>query len=183
VTRLHACLAELALVRLDIEIARQHSEEAIALADEIGNAESQLEGRLFLALALAGDELDTSLSLANQALEICHNAKLLTEESHCHRVLGKLHTTAGHYDEAERHLGMATELSKKRKTPYQHGLALLELGRLYQAWALAEVSSRTERFAKALVILTEAVGEFRMLGAKHDLQMTLDALSGGQVDK
>jgi tetratricopeptide (TPR) repeat protein len=170
-------MAELALIRPDLALAIRHAGQALALADEIGSSEIQVQARCCLARSLAGVELETSSGLAGQALKMAQAAKLQAEEANCYRTLGILSGRAGRYDKAETYLRSSVELSAKQNDPYRQGLALLELGRLYLALAQAGDSCDTNWPAQASSILTEAAEKFEALGAAYDLQVTRQALS------
>jgi tetratricopeptide (TPR) repeat protein len=170
-------MAELALIRPDLELAKGHAEEALGLADEIGSSEIQVQARCCLALSLAGTELETSLGLAGQALEMAQEAKLQAEEANCYRTLGILARRAGRHDEAETYLRSSVELSAKQNDPYRQGLALLELGRLHFDLAQADDAPDMTITDQAASSLNEATEKFEALGAEHDLQLAQLALN------
>jgi tetratricopeptide (TPR) repeat protein len=169
-------MAELALIQSDFDLAERQAEEALGLADEIGSLEIQVQVRCCLALALAGPELETSLGLAGQALELAQAAKLQVEEANCYRTLGILAGRAGRYDQAETCLREAVELSARQNDPYRQALALLELGRLYLALVQADDAPDTTMTAQAASSLAEAAEIFEDLGAEHNLQLALNQL-------
>jgi class 3 adenylate cyclase/Tfp pilus assembly protein PilF len=170
-------MAELVLIQPDLELCKKYAEEALALADEIESTEIRVQARCCLAVALAGTERETSLGLAGRALELAQEAKLQAEEANCYRTLGSLFRRAGRHDEAETYLRDSVELSAKQNDPYRHGLALLELGRLYLDLAQTDGSSNTTLLARAASSLNEAADKFEALGAAYDLQVTRQVLS------
>jgi class 3 adenylate cyclase/Flp pilus assembly protein TadD len=172
----HVNMAELALIQPDLELATRHAEEALALADGIGSSEIQVQARCCLALASAGDKLETSLDVADQALKMAQEAKLLAEEANCYRALGILSGQAGRHAEAETYLRDSVDLSANQNDPYRQGLALLELGRLYLALARADDCSDTSWPDRASSTLAEAAEKFDSLGAAYDLQLVQLAL-------
>jgi adenylate cyclase len=173
----HVNMAELALIRTDLEIARDHAEKALSLADDIGSSEIRVQARCSLALSLAGDEFEMSLKIADQALQLAREAELVAEEANCQRVLGIIAARAGQYDPAESHLRSSVDLSAKQNDPYRQGLALLELGRLYQIAAPDGEQAAESGPTKATPILKEAAEKFAMLGAEYDLKLVQMVLS------
>jgi tetratricopeptide (TPR) repeat protein len=170
-------MAELALMQSDLELAKGQAEEALALAEEIGSSEIQVQARCCLALALAGDQPETSLDVAEQALKMAQEAKLQAEEANCYRTLGILAGRAGRYDQADTYLREAVERSAQQNDPYRQALALLELGRLYLALAQADEAPDTTTIAIAMSSLAEAAEKFEALGAEHNLQLAQLALN------
>ena len=118
-----------------------------------------------------------SLDMADQALKMAQEAKLLAEEANCYRTLGILSGHAGRYAEAETYLRDSIVLSARQNDPYRQGLALLELGRLYLSLIQANDSADTSWPARASSTLAEAAEKFEGLGAEYDLQLVQLALS------
>ena len=93
------------------------------------------------------------------------------------RVLGILEAQVGQFSQAEGHLRESIELSIEHNVRYWQGLALLELGRLYQRQVQIDQAVAGDWRAKAQQSLNEAAEIFETLGAGHDLQLTRQALS------
>ncbi len=177
----HVGLAEISLIQSNLKEAQQHIDEALAIADDIGSSEIQIQARRFLALTLAnnGEELQAGLKVAAKALTMSQEAKLLTEEANCYRVLGILYAHAGQYTEAETYLQDSATLSLEQNDPYRQGQALLEMGRFYLTRAQADPSLEVDWKTKALAVLNEAADRFEALGAAYDLHLTQTVL--GQI--
>lgn len=169
----HVNLAYLALVQSNSVEAATHIQIALTLADAIGSTEIQVPARWCLALVKAEQEgqLETSLKLAEQALEMAKTMHFMEGEIDSLRVLGILLTQAGQYSQAETCFRDSIELSLKQNTRYRYSLALHELGRLYACLTQADQPNSDEWRAKALKLLNEAAGLFKTLGAVHNLHL------------
>jgi hypothetical protein len=77
---------------------------------------------------------------------------------------------------AESLLRESVDLCVQRNDPYRQGLALLELGRVYQRLAHASNLAQVEWQTRAVATLEEAAEKFESLGAAYDLEMTRVAL-------
>jgi tetratricopeptide (TPR) repeat protein len=150
---------------------------AFGLLSAAGEDEAiQVRWLLALVRAETGD-LQQGLDYATHALQMARAAGVSEQESECLRVLGHIHSASGAYTEAETLLRTSIDLCRQRNDPYQQGLALLELGRLYQR--LLEADKRTERewYTLALTALNGAIKLFASLGANYDRVLAQEALS------
>jgi len=162
-------LAHLALIRADYpEAARlltaTHQHIAAAGEDE----SIQIDWLTALLHAYSGS-LNEGRRLAEQALAHARDAGLAEQESECLRVLGQICLLAGEPDAAEQLFQAAIDLCRRRDDPYQRGLALLELGRLYLHRENHPQHSRSELQTLAHAALSGAAGLFEQLGAGYDL--------------
>ncbi|WP_410960363.1 hypothetical protein, partial [Salmonella sp. SAL4431] len=69
---------------------------------------------------------------AEQALHMARAAALSEPESECLRVLGTLHARGGDTQAAEARFHESIAACRQRNDAYREGLALLELGQLYE---------------------------------------------------
>lgn len=177
-------LGHLAVIQSRFEEAAAHIEMALELADAAGESEA-IQARWLLALIQTerGD-VQAGLKSAEQALQMAQTAGLTEAEADCRRVLGVLCARAGNYQRAEALLQEAVDLCLSLNAPYNQGLALLELGRLYRYLANDPVETdeaRLEWRAKALTALDEAIEKFERLGAAHDLELAQAEMDGLQT--
>ena len=171
-------LAHLALIEERFSDSARHAETALTLSDNIGSTENQIQARWILALIRAeAGELEKGLEMAEEALDKTRQTGLAEKESECLRALGILHRRGGHPTEAERRLQQSAELALSQADPYRHGLALLELGRLYQSLARTDHIKRASWRSKAEAALSDASQQFSSLGAAHDLSLTQRVLN------
>jgi tetratricopeptide (TPR) repeat protein len=169
-------LAHLALVQGHFQETATFAAAALSLAEAIGSPDIQVHARWILALVWAETEsLQAGLACAEEALQIAQATGPLDEEANCYRVLGILYARAGRYDTAETLLLQSIDLSVQLNNPYLQGLALLELGRVYQALADQVPASESQWSAKARDSLAQAIELFESLGAMHDLQLARTA--------
>lgn len=162
-------LAQLAVVQGRFAEAAAHVEAALGLSDSLGAYE--IQARWILALIQAEEDLQQGLTSAQEALRMARSAELTEEEADSRRVLGVLYARAGDYLEAEVLLRESVDLCLQLNAPYNKGLALLELGRLYGYLANSDGSGHNEWRVKALTVLSEASKQFETLGATYDLQL------------
>jgi predicted ATPase/class 3 adenylate cyclase/Tfp pilus assembly protein PilF len=164
-------LAHLAVIQRRFDQAAAHIAAAQVFMGAAGEDETaQMHWLLALIKAERGD-LEAGLESASQALQIASAAGLVEAEIESTRVLGALRGRAGDYVGAEALLRESAELCLKRNDPYRQGLALLELGRIYQHLAHPTNPMRAEWEAKGVQALSKAVERFKSLGAAHDLQI------------
>ncbi len=180
----HVNLAYLALVQSYFAEAATHIQTALTLSDAIGSTEIQVPARWCLALVQAEqeEELQTSLQLTEQALEMARTMHFMEGEIDSLRVLGILLNRVGQYSQAETCFRDSIELSLKQNTRYRRGLALYELGRLYANLAQADQPISDEWRAKALEVLNEAAELFKTLGAVHNLRLVQLSLRDIQAE-
>ncbi|MCA9971878.1 MAG: tetratricopeptide repeat protein, partial [Anaerolineales bacterium] len=175
----HSTLAQLALVQAQAPVALRHVQQALAIADEIGSQDIQAHGRSILALAQAetGD-VAQGMETAVQGIELAKSLGLSDKEADNLRALGILCARSGDMLEAETRLRESAELCRQINDPYRHGLALVELGRLYQGFAgQTDADARTNWPDKAQQVLLEAAALFEGLGARHDLDRARSLLA------
>jgi predicted ATPase/class 3 adenylate cyclase len=169
-------LAHLAVFQTRFQEAQDFAEQALDLAENIGSSENQIQASWLLALIRSEtDGMEKGLDLAWQALDLARQNGLRDMEADCLRVLGVLRARTGEWLEAETHFHESIEVCLQQKDPYRQGLALLEMGRLFQHLARAGDLAGTGWQARALEILQEASALFQQLGAAYDLKAT-DAL-------
>ena len=177
-----ASLAELALIQGRFEEALNRAERAVTLADTIESPEVQVYARWVLALVQAEqEELEPGLTLASEALDMARQAGFVEGEVDCLRVLGVLKAKAGDHQKAQVRIQDSAQLAQQYNDPYRQGLALLELGRAYQALAQTDQPSRLGWRTKAVVTLNQAIEKFNALGAAYQLQLAQTALSQLQI--
>ncbi len=169
-------LAHLAVLHSRFREARTLAEKTLDLAENIGSSENQIQAGWLLALIRSEtDGVEKGLDLAWQALDLARQSGLRDMEADCLRVLGVLRARTGEWLEAETHFHESIEVCLQQKDPYRQGLALLEMGRLFQQLARAGDLAGTGWQARALEILQEASALFQRLGAAYDLRAA-DAL-------
>jgi predicted ATPase/class 3 adenylate cyclase len=172
-------LARLAVAQSRFHEAVTHVEVALKLSENPGGLEA--EARWILALCQAENDVQQAITTAEEALQTARDAELTEAEANCCRVLGSLRARAGEYLEAELLLGESVDLCVQMNAPYNQGLALVELGRLYSHLADVDDASPAEWRGKALVAFSTAIDLFQSLGAAYDLQMAQDTLGQLQV--
>ncbi|MGB8508900.1 MAG: sigma 54-interacting transcriptional regulator, partial [Pyrinomonadaceae bacterium] len=148
------------------------SEEALALAERIGDRQAICDANLLLAEAyLAQGDPEKCDSLLKKVSELTEDAVgdlALTGEAQ--RMNGLLAMRRGNATAAAHHFGRGVSIFEILGDPYHSALVHFELGRAYAA------AGQTVRAAEAL---TSAVVIFRELGARLDLERAeraLDAL-------
>nr|MBA3531935.1 tetratricopeptide repeat protein [Ardenticatenales bacterium] len=83
---------------------------------------------------------------------------------------------AGHYQEAEEPLQSSAALAQQHKDPYREGLALLELGHLYQKLTHSAVMAYDQYYPRAETAFHASIARFTALGAAYDLWLAQGAL-------
>lgn len=180
--QVHVGMARLALIQSRFADAITHGEAALQMMDTVGAY--GVEARWIMALSRADKDVQRGLTEAEEALRIAQEAGLVEQEADCRRVLGTLRARAGNYLEAESLLRESVDLSLQTNTPYARGMALVELGRLYQRITRNQYAEREEWRARALGAYQEAIEQFRQLGAVYDVrivQTAIDALEARGV--
>jgi tetratricopeptide (TPR) repeat protein len=170
-------LGHLAVIQANFEAAASHMDVACGLLSAAGEDEAiQIRWLLALIRAETGDP-QQGLEYATHALQMARAAGLSEQESECLRVLGHIHSAAGAYAEAETHLRDSIDLCRQRNDPYQQGLALLELGRLYQRQIETDKRGDKDWGTLAHTALNGAVKLFKSLGANYDQGLAQEVLS------
>jgi len=160
-------LLQLAVIQSRFAAAATHAANARSLLPSVGDDEAtQLHWLHALVLAAEGD-LPGGLACATSALRLARAAGLSEQEPECLRVLGILHARNREYLEAEMLFHEAIDLCRQRNDPYRQGLALIELGRLYEGLSESDVAGATRSHALAAYCYAgELLGR---LGAAYDL--------------
>jgi tetratricopeptide (TPR) repeat protein len=164
-------LAQLAVIQSRFEDAASSIQAVLDMPDAAGKQQTAHALRLWGLVQAERDDLESGLASAERALALAQGAGLTATEADCRRVLGILRARAGDHLEAELQLHESIDLCNQVNAPYNKGLALLELGRMYLNLARTDGGAHTEWRAKALTALAEAVGYFDLLGAAHDLDL------------
>jgi tetratricopeptide (TPR) repeat protein len=170
-------LARLSVVQARFEDAAAHIQEVLSMPNAAGEDQNAQALWLWGLVQAERGDLEIGLTSATQALEMSRAAGLIVVEARCLRALGILHARAGDHLEAELSLRESIDLCIQVNAPYDQGLALLELGRMYLDVARMVSDAPAEWHAKALVVLHEAIDSFERLGAAHDLRTARTLLS------
>ena len=170
-------LAHLAFVQSRLPDAASYAEAALEQVGAGGSPEIQVQARWVLALVEAERDLAPALRVAERAYAEAKDAGPLEQEADCCRVLGALHGRAGDSSKAVALLHESIDVSRRRSDPYRHGLALLELGRVYQRLVYPGNPAREQWQAKSIEALSQAVETFERLGATSDLKQARAALA------
>jgi len=166
-------LLKLAVIQSDFAAAEQHVETVQGLLAAAGSEEAiQLSWLTALVWAARGD-LPQGLKCAQQALQLARAASLSELESECLRVLGMVRASAGDLIVAEALFYKSIAVCRQRNDVYRHGLALLELGRLYEQ--LSALGQSKQSSAQALEAYRDATELFKRLGANYDLDQAQTA--------
>ncbi|MBN2391901.1 MAG: tetratricopeptide repeat protein [Anaerolineae bacterium] len=173
--QVHVGMARLALIQSRFADAIAHADAGLQMMDTAGTY--GVEARWIKALSLAETDFLRSLSEVEAALRTAQEAGLTEQEADCCRVLGALHARTGNYLKAENLLRESVDLSLQANAPYARGLALMELGKLYEAITRDQQTEREEWRAKALNAYHEAAEQFHRLGAAFDLQSVQETIN------
>jgi tetratricopeptide (TPR) repeat protein len=172
----HIGLAHLAITESRFDDASRHIDLAASKPDVAGEDE-RIQIRWTLALLEAEhDDMAKGIESAKQAIQMAQEARLVELEAECRRVLGMLHRRAGEWVEAEHELQSSAALSAQGKDMYRQGLALHELGSLYEQRSHADTKNCEQWCAAACEAFAGAVDLFEQLGAKYDLRAAQAAL-------
>jgi tetratricopeptide (TPR) repeat protein len=165
-------LAHLAYIQSRLDDAERHIHEAQEQAEALG--EDHFLQLLLIQARIHAQTgaLQAGFELASQVLQMAQASGLSEEEVDAYRILGALYTHAADYGRAESLLQQSLELARERRNPYQQGVALLELGRLFEMQARERPQQRIKLLHKAEDVLAGAIEAFERLGAAYDLQMT-----------
>lgn len=166
-------MAHLAIVEQRYSDASASISAAEALLGAAGEDEAiQVRWMRALTLAAAGEQ-EGGEQLAAEALVMARSSGIAEQEVESLRALGHLQRLAGKQSAARETLTSLVAISEQRDDPYQHGLALLELGQL----ELDSDATGVEGRAVARGILEQANQLFDQLGAAHELQIVTRALA------
>jgi tetratricopeptide (TPR) repeat protein len=166
-------LLRLAIIQSRYEDAAAYAESAGQLLASAGNEEAIQLRWLWALLHSARGSPQLGLECAAQALDMARATGQLEQERESLRVLGSMRACCGEYTPAEALLREAIDLCRKQSDAYRQGLALLELGQLYERMSKAGQSGQVE--AQALGAYDEAVQLFERLGAIYDLRIAQEA--------
>jgi predicted ATPase/class 3 adenylate cyclase len=170
-------LAHLAVIQSRFDEAAARAQAVLDLSDAAGERLVIVARWLQALIQAETDDLQKGLEIAEQTLRTAEEAGLTEEVVDCRRVLGKLHTRAGNYREAETLLRESVHLGLELDSPYAQAQALLELGYTYQRRASVADSNRHRWQDEAFSVLKESAELFERLGAARDLQKARAALS------
>jgi len=157
--RVEMALAHLDLIEQRIEEASRRLDDVLA-SPELSNEHHIQAVWLKALLECNRGGVDQGISLASQARQIAKDANLLISEIESCLALATAHRCAKHYQDCERCLNEAIDLSGRANDPYRRALALLDLGELRQEENGADVG----KYA------AEASALFEKLGAKRHLE-------------
>jgi len=145
------------------------AEEALALAEGMGDRQAICESRLILAEAHLhnGDTAKCSAQLAKVSGETTESTTDLSFAGESHRLFGMLAMLQSDFPSAAQHFGSSVSIFDMLGDRYRAARAHTELGRAY-------ASSQPSR---AIEHLSRAVNAFRELGAKLD-QARAEAVLG-----
>ena len=166
-------LLKLAVVQGDFAAAEQHVETVQNLLTAAGSEEA-IQARWLIALVwTARGDLSKGLECAQQALQMARAAGLSELESECLRVLGVVRVRSGDLTVAEALFYKSIAVCRQRNDVYRHGLALLELGRLYEQ--LSALGRSKQAGVQALEAYRDAAELFKRLGASYDFNQAQKA--------
>jgi len=152
----------------DPEAALQQSQEALALAETIGDRQAICESRLIAAEAhLLGRDLDECARLLNLVnADTTDSATDLGFSGEAHRLSGMLAMSRADASSAAQHFGSSVSIFDMLGDRYRSARSHLELGRAY-------TSIMPDRAGEHL---SRALNSFRELGAKLDFSRAEEEL-------
>jgi tetratricopeptide (TPR) repeat protein len=165
--RAHTSLARLALFEGDQQEAIWHIQRAENLFAEIEHIEVELEW--VKASLYSPADVDQATEIAERAVELSRQRHQTEEEVNCLRILGVIRGREGQYLEAESLLRESMDLCLQTNMPYELGLALVSIGRLYAEISQRRQSNREQWLSRAIDMVQEAVEQFDSLGAAREL--------------
>jgi class 3 adenylate cyclase/tetratricopeptide (TPR) repeat protein len=144
-------------------------EEALEYLQRSQELFTEIGGRGFLTIVhrrqaaahLALGDLDTAEGLGLHSLELARELSMTQEEGAVLRVLGEIYRAKGQMTQAEEHLERSAEIFRDAGVQYEEARALYQL---------ANVWLETEDSDRILPALDRAIGQFKILGAKVDLE-------------
>ncbi|HAF22500.1 MAG TPA: hypothetical protein DCK93_06235 [Blastocatellia bacterium] len=162
-------LARCYLAMEDHARALEHGEEALTLAEGIGDRQATCDSRLILAEAFLrdGDNEKYSAQLEKLGEETTDSATDLGFAGESQRLMGIMAMLQSDFSAAAQHFGSSVSIFDMLGDRYRSARAHAELGRAY-------ASGQPSR---AMEHLSRAVNAFRQLGAKLDQTRTEAALA------
>src|SRR3977135_1009039 len=149
--------------------ALEKGQEALSLAEAIGDRQAVCESRLILAEAhlSSGDLSECAAELQKVSEQASDSSTDLHFTGEAQRLYGKLAMLQGDPDAAAQHFGRSVSIFDMLGDRYRAARAHYELGRAY---AIVQPN-------RAIEHLTRAVNTFRELGARMDLIRAEEALA------
>ncbi|MGC9349349.1 MAG: ATP-binding protein [Anaerolineae bacterium] len=173
--RAHTSLARLALSAGDQQEAARHIQRAETLFEEIEHVEVELE---WMKASLLGPVNPAqAVEVAERGLELARERHQTEEEVNCLRILGEIKGQVGQHLEAESLLRESMDLCLQTNMPYEFGLALSAMGRLYVAVSQKQQANQEQWLDRAREMVQRAVEQFEKLGAAVELDRAQDALT------
>ncbi len=169
--------AELALAYLDfledqVTDACRHLDSLLLYRDSISDGEVIQAQWLRALIECSQGSPERGVLLATEARQLARDSRLVDSEVDACRALGVAHARCENFEEAERYLAESADLADRRGDPYRRGLALLELGLLYER-AAGRQPSGVERWRGEVQKQVEEAGRlFRRLGARIEIART-----------
>ncbi len=157
------------LAMRDEDKALARGEEALTLAESIGDRQAICESRIILAEAhLLSDQTEKCTAELQEVLEASTDSAMdLGFTGEAHRLSGMLAMTAGDTASAAQHFGSSVSIFDMLGDRYRSARSHYELGCAY--------ASTTPR--RATEHLSRALSTFRELGARIDLERAQQALA------
>ncbi len=148
----------------DLSKAAENLEKCQQLFAELGTETYLVETLCSLAkLRILEEEPEAGLAFGQAALAAAEQQERLLALGTVNRVLGQAYRALQQRQKAEAYLVSSLDILEKQNTPYEQGLTLAELARLYR--------DENER-QKAAACCDRAITIFEALGAGHDLVVT-----------
>lgn len=158
--------AEIALAHLDV--LEQRLDEAwvhldgATLSPELISQDDHVQASwLKSMIESARGSVDAGMKTASDALRAARESQCVESQGDCYRALAYAQRRSKKYEEAERMLREAITLADQTGDLYRRGLALLDLGEMYQEDGRSDPARRS---------VAEAAQLFATLGARFDLE-------------
>ncbi|HID92978.1 MAG TPA: tetratricopeptide repeat protein, partial [bacterium (Candidatus Stahlbacteria)] len=126
-------------------------------------------------LYLNNNEYDNALKLCESAIDIAITNNLRLEEANARRVLASVYGTIGEIEKAKENFAKGIALLEELGAKYELGRILLDTGYWILDKGLEEIE--INGIKGSLSFLNRAKEIFERIGAKMELQKTLDAIS------
>lgn len=152
--------------------ACRHLDSLLLYRDSISDGEVIQAQWLRALIECSQGSPERGVLLATEARQLARDSRLVDSEVDACRALGVAHARCENFEEAERYLAESADLADRRGDPYRRGLALLELGLLYER-AAGRQPSGVERWRGEVQKQVEEAGRlFRRLGARIEIART-----------